>query len=399
MRITQPVPPFRSDIQVHLVTHENQDVLILHDPEGIADQNLMLEADLLNIIQLLDGSRSVRHIYDELQSSLNASVDISQLAMFIRALDEACLLESDHYASVRDFLDADVCQPVCAGASYPDDAESLRSFLDEIMQSSPARAYPTNAKAVFIPHIDLRVGAQTYAPPFHAISQSDFNLVVHIGTSHYGWQDRFLLTEKDFLTPLGTLRTDKELVRTLRDALPFSLTQNDIAYRPEHALELHHIFLQHLFAERDFTLLPVLVTSFHDHVEKQHDPLKDERIAIFCETLKRIVEESGKKAVYIVSGDLAHIGKRFGDEWEAAPMLDTIRMEDYEVLDALAHGKSYDFFLNIARNHDRRRICGLPPAYTMLQTLNPGKGVVLGYEQWDDSPTGSAVSYGSVAWW
>ncbi|MBX7155016.1 MAG: AmmeMemoRadiSam system protein B [Bacteriodetes bacterium] len=398
MTITTPVPALRADIQVHISQHEGNEVLIIHDPDGIADQDIMLEADLLNILQMLDGTRTVGEIVKELTESLNAQIDVAQLAMFIRALDDACLLESENLRQVRDYLESDVREPVCLGHSYPADADELRTFIDDIMKSSVADAYPTNAKAIVVPHIDLRVGPSTYAPPFHAIRDTDFDLVVHIGTSHYGWQDRFILTNKHFTSPLGTLKTDVALVDKLRAELPFELTRNDIAHQPEHSLELHHVFLQHLFANREFTVLPILVTSFHDLVSKQRNPERDDKVKTFCETLKRVIDESGRKAVYIVSGDLAHIGKRFGDQWNAEEFLDTLRQEDYEVMDAMVRGKSYEYFTAIANNHDRRRICGLPPVYTMLQTLNPGKGIALAYEQWNDSPTGSAVSYGSAAW-
>ena len=104
MTITNPVPPLRADIQIHVTTHDGNDVLVIHDPEGIAEQDIMLEAELLHVIQLLDGSRSVGEIYRELTEVLDAQIDIAQLSMFIRALDDACLLESENLHQVRDFL-------------------------------------------------------------------------------------------------------------------------------------------------------------------------------------------------------------------------------------------------------------------------------------------------------
>ena len=36
MTITTPVPALRADIQVHISQHEGNEVLIIHDPDGIA---------------------------------------------------------------------------------------------------------------------------------------------------------------------------------------------------------------------------------------------------------------------------------------------------------------------------------------------------------------------------
>ncbi|MFM8569685.1 MAG: AmmeMemoRadiSam system protein B, partial [Candidatus Kapaibacterium sp.] len=314
-------------------------------------------------------------------------------------LDEACLLESDRYFETRLFLESDICASVCDGICYPKEPQKLHAFLDEILQSSPRRSYPSDARAILAPHIDFRVDRQVYAAPFNAIRDSEFELVVHIGTSHYGWQDQFLLTRKDFVTPLGTVTTDRALVDRLYDTCEVPLTRNDVAYAPEHALEFHHVFLQHLFPDRRFTVLPVLVTSFGDHVQEQKDPMKDRRVRSFIEALQSVVRESGRRTLWVVSGDLAHVGRRFGDAWDAESMLDTLRAEDQETMDSIIKGSPRDVFDGIARNGDRRRVCGLPPVWTMLQALGPTSGTALGYGQWNDSPTGTAVTYGAAAWW
>jgi AmmeMemoRadiSam system protein B len=406
LNFREPLPALRSNLEIVLSTYNGEDVIIISDSEGIAEENIMLEAPMLRILEKLHGEHTIHSLYSELNAEneeLSISAGLQELAAFIQALDEACLLESEQYFDTKNFLDSDIRPAVCAGVCYPDQVDDLRTFLDEILAMSPQRSYPANAKAILAPHIDFRVDKEIYAAPFNAIRESDFDLVIHIGTSHYGWQDQFILTTKNFETPLGLLRTDVELVEKLHEQCSVPLTRNDIAHAPEHSLEFHHLFLQHLFPRRNFTILPVLVTSFGDHVRRQKEPHQHAKVQAFMEAIKAVVHESGRKALWVVSGDLAHVGRRFGDDWDAEAMLDTLRSEDFEIMNSIVKGSARDVFSGIALNGDRRRICGLPPVWTMLHALQStagmNSGVALGYNQWNDAPTGSAVTFGSAAWW
>src|SRR5690606_6098593 len=136
----------------------------------------------------------------------------------------------------REFLLNPVREPACAGSSYVDNAAELTVFLDRVMCSAADRAVEENARAIVAPHIDLRVGAETYAPAYSALRNTDADLFVIFGTSHYGWQDLFLMTEKHFRTPLGLVQTDVALVQDIRSRLPFDLQSDDLAHRDEHSI-------------------------------------------------------------------------------------------------------------------------------------------------------------------
>ncbi len=399
MTLHEALPPFRTEIEIERVQYESAEVIILRDPLGISEENLMLDAGLLPLLDLLDGEQTLQSLVEILKTENGEDVAVGELAALIEALDDACLLNSEKFFDTKVFRDSDVRHAVCAGSVYPAEKEELHRYLDNVLAANPSRSYPANAKAIVVPHIDFRVDPAIYAAPFLAIRESDFNCVIHIGTSHYGWQDRFILSDKDYMTPLGMLRCDKAFVSELREGMKQSLTTNDIAHMPEHSLELHHVFLQHLFPDRDFTIVPILVTSFHDLVNAQREPNSDKKIKEFCDLLRELSTANGRRPLWLVSGDLAHIGRRFGDSWDAHEMLDTLRSEDYEVMDAMIKGKADRYFSTIATNHDRRRICGLPPVWTMLNALKPGSGTALDYNQWNDAPTGTAVSFGSAAWW
>ena len=98
----------------------------------------------------------------------------------------------------------------------------------------------------------------------------------------------------------------------------------------------------------------------------------------------------------MAGADLAHVGPRFGDpELVSAPELAQIEREDREMLEPVAAGDAPAFFDAVARDGDRRRICGLSPIYALLKVLGGASGRVKRYGQWPD-PQG-VVSFASVS--
>jgi hypothetical protein len=71
-----------------------------------------------------------------------------------------------------------------------------------------------------------------------------------------------------------------------------------------------------------------------------------------------------------------------------------IEREDRAMLAAVEARDARGFFESVARDGDRRRICGLSPIYAVLRALGEGPGGLRHYGQWPD-PQG-LVSYASV---
>ncbi|HYF01749.1 MAG TPA: AmmeMemoRadiSam system protein B [Patescibacteria group bacterium] len=404
MSFTQVVPRLRRDIDIITTGEAADQMLILRDSYGYAEEPIAIPVSAWAILELLDGTSTIEEIQQKALEELGATVDAQNLEEFIVNLDLMGYLESALYFDRKlrleqEFNHMPVRKAACAGSSYPKEPEKLTAFLDKVLKNVDTSNISGNAVGALIPHIDLRVGAETYAPAYHAIKNTDADLFVVIGTSHYGWQDQYILTEKDFETPLGIVKTDRELIHKIREALPFKPTPNDIAHKPEHSLEFQFVFLKHLLKDKNFTVLPILVTSFNNFVDEEQSPREDEKVREFARVLKEVVVASGRKSVWIASGDLAHIGKKFGDEFPAETMLEMVRAEDEELLDSLREVDAESFFNKIAAIGDERRICGLPPLYTMLEALKPSKAEVLQYKQWNEKETESAVTFASVAFY
>ena len=53
----------------------------------------------------------------------------------------------------------------------------------------------------------------------------------------------------------------------------------------------------------------------------------------------------------------------------------------------------------VADEDDRRRICGLPPTYTLLEAIQPRRGQVLHYDQYVHPDGYESVSFASMAFY
>jgi AmmeMemoRadiSam system protein B len=106
------------------------------------------------------------------------------------------------------------------------------------------------------------------------------------------------------------------------------------------------------------------------------------------------------RVCYVISGDLAHLGPKFGDEQKAAgPWLEESRAKDADILKALESATPRAFFDTIAAEKNERRICGLSPAWLTLAVTQPRVGKVLHYQQHVHPLGQESVSFAAAAFY
>ena len=174
-----------------------------------------------------------------------------------------------------------------------------------------------------------------------------------------------------------------------------------IAHMPEHSIELEVVFLQYLFAgKRPIRVVPLVVGSFEDTVASGSPPAESEDVARMVEALRAAERETKEPICYVISGDLAHIGPKFQDYIPAeGAFLDHSRTQDQAILRQAVAADPAGYFRVIAEEGDCRRICGLPPTYTVLEALRPGSGQLLHYDQYVHPRGYESVSFASVAFY
>jgi AmmeMemoRadiSam system protein B len=199
-------------------------------------------------------------------------------------------------------------------------------------------------------------------------------------------RDPFALTRKDSVTPLGPAVVDRGFVEAVASRVGQDYLASELAHRGEHSIEFQAVFLRYLYAgRRDFTIVPILASFAHEALARGHGPEDDPRVPRFLEAVGEAIAASRRRVVVIAGADLAHVGPRFGDAHPvSSDDLRRIEREDREMLGAVEAGDARAFFDAVARDGDRRRICGYSPIYATLRVLGGGRGRLHRYGQWPD---------------
>ena len=453
------LPPLRSDVEMIPMSHNGDELIYFHDPQGYMPSPFVMDRQVAALLPMLNGAFSIQDICRDLKRYGN-EVDEEQLLTFFKHLDEARLLLSPWFRHYKTELEEQFEQkkyrpPVCAGQSYPMKGLELRQMLGAAFSTISKNTenkrtgnqlennnFPernngepsgtghitsgktskktdkfglnqglggeadspheiNRIKALYAPHIDLRVGLKSYIPAFRELMKLKPSRVVLLATSHYaasyyplydGYP--FIATRKHFKTPLGTVPTDAAALSLIEQhAEETGCSFHDRAHRNEHSIELHLLFLQYMW-EHSFRLVPILVGSLEEMYYKA-----DGDIGSKVNAMARLLGESfgeDDETLFLISGDLAHVGKKFGDERPASEMFDEVKQFDSEFIRNAEKGNAESLLALMKEDLDSYRICGFPPLYTALKALSGVRGQVKSYDIWDERERESAVSFGSL---
>jgi len=336
-----------------------------------------------------------------------------KLEEIITQLDEALFLEGERFREAlgqreESFKKASFREALFAGKSYEEDPEKLKVQLEGYFTRSDGPGAPEEKegmkglKGVVAPHIDFQRGGFCYAFAHREIREKNSShCFVIFGTAHTPMENPFCLTRKDFITPLGTLNVDGELVDAIQSRYPDDLFKDEGIHRSEHSIEFQCVFLRYLYPEPiPLKIVPILSGSFHEVIEQRILPMELKPIRQFIDALKEAVSSIGREVCYIASADLSHMGLQFGDrEGISEYGLRVLSQEDQEMLEYAEKMDGEGFFSSVAMERDRRRICGLPTIYAMLKALEAKKGKLLKYGQAFTPETQSVVSFASLAFY
>ena len=385
-------------------------VIGLRDPSSLSDRIVVVSHSVFFIITLFDGKHSLLDIKAEYMRKYGEMLMTEKLEEIIKHLDEHYLLESERYEAYRlkleeEFRKADLRPAVFAGKSYESDTQKLIKQIEGFFSSpqGPGKLVPGQkrkpVKGIIAPHIDFQRGGPCYAWAYRELAESlDTELFIILGTVHPPTHNPFVLTRKNFETPLGLVDTERDIIESLGRKLHFDIFQDEIVHKTEHTIEFQLIFLNHICQGRKpFKIVPILCGSFHDVITQGFTPQQKPHLTDFIDALKEVVIDCGYQTCLVASADLAHIGLRFGDPVPPSPaFLRDIDSEDREMLTYAENMDADGFFHFIQREKDGRRICGLPPIYTLLRVIDAKEGKLLDYQQSLEPNGGSAVTFASM---
>lgn len=398
-------PSYRPKLRPTLSAEPADGGVVLFDPIRVG-RPVHLTRVGLEIVRRFDGSRTLLDLQAEvIRLAGGTIIPIDTFGELAAALDDAFLLDSPKFAAR---IGGPVRKPACIGC-YDGDPAKLRAQLGGLftapggpgMPGKPISSPHGKLRAALLPHMDYGRGNVTYGWGFkELVEQTDATVFVIVATSHYSMH-RFTLTRQHFETPLGVVETDQAYIDQLEREYGIGLFDDPHAHIPEHSIELEVVLLQFLLENRrPFKIVPLLVGSFAACVDENTPPSEASDIAGMIAALRKAEAACPEPVCYLISGDLAHIGPKFGDGDRAAgPWLAASRKQDAAILAEIERADPAGYFGVIAAEEDRRRICGLPPTYLTLEAVRPKKGRVLHYQQFVHPEGQESVSFAAAAFY
>jgi AmmeMemoRadiSam system protein B len=316
--------------------------LLIRDPFQFSDVTLIIPPVLVESLTFFDGTQSSLDLREFLVR-LTGDLDVGGLEQhLIDTLSGAGFLEDDNFFrrkedAERAFADAPTREPVHAGTGYPEDPAELRSTLQGYLNGSPATALPNRTRAIAAPHVSPFGGVDSYRAAYASLTPADADRTfVILGTSHYGQPDRFGLTRKAFVSPFGETSTNLALVDEIAHGAGDGALMEDYCHAVEHSIEFQVVFLQHLFGA-GVRVVPVLCGAFSRGMQAGARPEDDESVRRTIDALGNIAAREGDRLLWVLGVDMAHMGRRYGDDFEAAAdraEMEEVSRRDHAVLNA-----------------------------------------------------------------
>jgi AmmeMemoRadiSam system protein B len=377
--------------------------LLIRDPFRYSDATLIVPPALVECLQFFDGHQTDNDLRAALVQ-LTGDLRVGEIEQHLRqALSEAGFVEDDVYRGLRAeqqaaFARAERREASHAGGAYPEQPDALHAALGGYMAAVPPA--PVGGLAgIAAPHISPEGGYRTYAAAYNALGlEYKDRVFVILGTSHYGEPDKFGLTVKPFLTPLGETRAERDLVERLATAAGDAVKLEDYCHAVEHSIEFQVIFLQHLYGP-DIRVLPVLCGSFGNSIRGGGKPEDDPNIQRFFDALGDLAAREKERLFWVLGIDLSHMGRRYGDPFAARAgegLLEQVAETDRRRIALVEAGDAAGFWAAIQEDGDPLKWCGSAPLYTLLKAMPGIRARLLGYEQWNIDEQ-SVVSFSALA--
>ena len=329
----------------------------------------------------------------------------------IAQLDEALVLDSPRFHAhrkncVEEFQRASTRPALLAGASYPEDPKALRerlqTFFDKAEKINLLSPRPSNAKSkgIIVPHIDFTRGGVCEALAYRQLLDESYDTFIVLGIAHSGVTYPFCGAAKDFETPLGIARCNRELLADLNKRCGGKLLDEQIAHKNEHSIEFVAVFLQFLKQFQNTKIVPIICGGFFEAMESGASPMQTPEIEEFVWALRETVNECearGERIGFIASVDGAHVGSRFGDEGVLTPqILKDIEMRDLRFFQWIERGDKDALHAELANDNNARNVDAHPAVWTLLAAFPELRAQLMDYRQAFDEEANSVVSFAAM---
>jgi AmmeMemoRadiSam system protein B len=237
-------------------------------------------------------------------------------------------------------------------------------------------------RGLLSPHVDYARGGPVYARVWLQAAEAAqaADLVIVLGTDHYGQDGSLTLTQQHYATPYGVLPTARNIVDSLAGALGTEAAlAGELNHRSEHSIELALTWLHHLRDGQPCQVVPILCGPFQRFIRREAGPDQDACLTRFVETLREAT--AGHTTLLVAAGDLAHLGPAFGGHALSLVGRAQMKADDDVLIERICAGDPAGFLAEIRDVGDRNNVCGVPPIYLALRVLQPTRGELVAYER------------------
>jgi AmmeMemoRadiSam system protein B len=288
---------------------DNQLFLGLQDPCMLYPQMMVVPPQAFQVMQFFNGERSV----DEIAGTLKLP-DMAPLVELVKKLDEFGLLWGPTCESLEERKKAELSTTgaFAAGAtrSLGEDPAAIRAQLEKWLDEAEDAEIEEPIAGVIACHLDFARGHPVYASSYRTIAKGPKpDRVVILGTNHFGLGDGVVMSDLAFESPLGRMPVDGGIVERVRAASGRKLFVDILDHVPEHSVQLHIPWIQHLYGS-----VPVVAALVPDPVVGL---LADDgaRMGVdeFVDVLGTALAAEGGRTLFVASADLSHVGPAFGE--------------------------------------------------------------------------------------
>jgi len=216
--------------------------------------------------------------------------------------------------SCADSSSEEVRRPAVAGAFYPAEKDELALTVDNFLANAEKADIKGEITAIIAPHAGYMYSGQVAAHSFRQLEGTAFKKIIIISPSHYVSFDGMSVYNKgSFETPLGAVKIDEELANDIM-AKDGRFIFYPEAHEREHAIEVELPFLQRVYKDNDFKIVPIIMGN---------PAASDSRV--LSEALYDVMD---RDTLLVISVDLSHYY-----QYDKAVQLDTGGISAIEKLD------------------------------------------------------------------
>lgn len=397
--------PLRKDLNITQVEQDNKNLVILSDNFGFSEYQIAISLEFFWLLTQITKPIIIEEFCELI--GLEDSQYFDHIYQEIKKLEEYNFIETPQFLkwkeeSIKEYLESPIRPSILSGISFPSDRNEFITYMNHLFSLVPSENILGNANSVIVPHLDLLTGLDTqkvYCTAYHSIRNTDFDTIVIFGTSHYSATNRFMLTKKHFETPNGLLETDINLIDYMINKDYNYFLIDDLAHKPEHSIEIQAALIKYYFNDKNFKIIPILVSGFFDFFDNDLTPDSDLQVNNFIELLKNSLIELNRKPIFISSVDFSHFGLKFNDNFDALDELENAKRYDKILIENIINKNHNQFFEEIKKVEDKWKICGTAPIFVHLKTVNFENAKLLSYNMWYEKETKSAVSCANISFY